>query len=30
MFDVWMRLLRTVEGSVLWLPSANPTAVGNL
>ena len=30
MFDVWMRLLRAVEGSVLWLPSANPTAVRNL
>jgi predicted O-linked N-acetylglucosamine transferase (SPINDLY family) len=30
MFDVWMRLLRAVEGSVLWLPSVNPTAVRNL
>ena len=30
MFDVWMRLLRAVEGSVLWLPNANPTAVRNL
>jgi predicted O-linked N-acetylglucosamine transferase (SPINDLY family) len=30
MFDIWMRLLRAVEGSVLWLPSANPTAMRNL
>jgi protein O-GlcNAc transferase len=30
MFDVWMRLLQAVEGSVLWLPSANPTAMRNL
>jgi predicted O-linked N-acetylglucosamine transferase (SPINDLY family) len=30
MFDVWMRLLHAVEGSVLWLPNANPTAVRNL
>jgi predicted O-linked N-acetylglucosamine transferase (SPINDLY family) len=29
-FDVWMRLLRAVEGSVLWLRSANPTALFNL
>ncbi|HMI97150.1 MAG TPA: tetratricopeptide repeat protein [Micropepsaceae bacterium] len=29
-FDVWMRLLHAVEGSVLWLPNANPTAVRNL
>jgi predicted O-linked N-acetylglucosamine transferase (SPINDLY family) len=30
MFDVWMRLLRAIEGSVLWLPSANPAAMRNL
>jgi predicted O-linked N-acetylglucosamine transferase (SPINDLY family) len=30
MFEVWMRLLRDVEGSVLWLPSANPAAMRNL
>jgi protein O-GlcNAc transferase len=30
MFDVWMRLVHAVEGSVLWLPNANPTAVRNL
>jgi protein O-GlcNAc transferase len=29
-FDVWMRLLRAVEGSVLWLSGANPGAVENL
>ncbi len=29
-FDVWMRLLRAVEGSVLWLSGANPSAVENL
>jgi len=29
-FDVWMRLLHSVEGSVLWLRSANPAAVNNL
>jgi predicted O-linked N-acetylglucosamine transferase (SPINDLY family) len=29
-FDVWMRLLRRVEGSVLWLRSANPGAAHNL
>ncbi|RTL50300.1 MAG: glycosyltransferase family 41 protein [Bradyrhizobiaceae bacterium] len=29
-FDVWMRLLRQVEGSVLWLLEANPTAKANL
>jgi predicted O-linked N-acetylglucosamine transferase (SPINDLY family) len=23
-FDVWMRLLAQVEGSVLWLPESNP------
>jgi protein O-GlcNAc transferase len=30
MFDIWMRLLRTVEGSVLWLPAVNPAAQRNL
>jgi predicted O-linked N-acetylglucosamine transferase (SPINDLY family) len=30
MFDVWMRLLRTLEGSVLWLPENNPLAIRNL
>ena len=29
-FDVWMRLLRKVEGSVLWLFEGNPEAVANL
>jgi predicted O-linked N-acetylglucosamine transferase (SPINDLY family) len=29
-FDVWMRLLQTVEGSVLWLSEPNSTAKGNL
>jgi predicted O-linked N-acetylglucosamine transferase (SPINDLY family) len=29
-FDVWMRLLRQVEGSALWLLEDNPTAVRNL
>jgi len=30
MFDVWMRLLREVEGSVLWLREYNPVATRNL
>jgi predicted O-linked N-acetylglucosamine transferase (SPINDLY family) len=30
MFDIWMRLLRAVEGSVLWLLHSNDTAVANL
>jgi protein O-GlcNAc transferase len=30
MFDIWMRLLRAVEGSVLWLSQANDIAAGNL
>jgi len=30
MFDVWMRLLRQVEGSVLWLLSLNEAVAGNL
>ena len=29
-FDVWMRLLRSIEGSVLWLLRSNDAAVGNL
>ena len=29
-FDVWMRLLKTVNGSVLWLLEDNPTAAKNL
>ena len=29
-FDVWMRLLERVEGSVLWLLKANPRAQSNL
>jgi protein O-GlcNAc transferase len=29
-FDVWMRLLRKVEGSVLWLFRGNPVAERNL
>jgi len=29
-FDVWMRLLRAVDGSVLWLSVGNQTARGNL
>ncbi len=30
MFEVWMRLLREVEGSVLWLREYNPVATRNL
>jgi predicted O-linked N-acetylglucosamine transferase (SPINDLY family) len=30
MFDVWMRLLKAVAGSVLWLSSLNPSAIMNL
>ena len=30
MFDVWMRLLRENEGSVLWLQEANAAATRNL
>jgi protein O-GlcNAc transferase len=30
MFDIWMRLLKTVEESVLWLSAANDEAVYNL
>ncbi|MGC2201804.1 MAG: glycosyltransferase, partial [Stellaceae bacterium] len=29
-FDIWMRLLRAVPGSVLWLLDANPGAKANL
>jgi len=29
-FDIWMRLLRAVPGSVLWLLEANPLVRGNL
>ena len=29
-FHVWMRLLRSIEGSVLWLLAGNETAVQNL
>jgi predicted O-linked N-acetylglucosamine transferase (SPINDLY family) len=29
-FDRWMRLLKTVDGSVLWLKSPNPSAIVNL
>src|SRR5262249_2819420 len=30
LFDVWMRLLRDIEGSVLWLSKTNATAQVNL
>jgi predicted O-linked N-acetylglucosamine transferase (SPINDLY family) len=29
-FDIWMRILRCIEGSVLWLFASNPDAVANL
>jgi protein O-GlcNAc transferase len=29
-FDIWMRLLRRVEGSVLWLRAGNASAMSNL
>jgi protein O-GlcNAc transferase len=29
-FELWMRLLKAVPDSVLWLTHANPTAAGNL
>ena len=29
-FEIWMRVLKQVHGSVLWLSDANATAVGNL
>ena len=30
MFDVWMRLLRAIEGSILWLRFSNPTVMSSL
>ena len=30
LFDIWMRLLLAVEGSVLWVPEVNAAAVRNL
>lgn len=30
LFEIWMRLLKAVEGSVLWLLDDNPAAVKNL
>ncbi len=30
LFDIWMRLLRSVDGSVLWLFQANDAACANL
>ena len=30
MFDIWMRLLRAVDGSVLWLPKSNLASMQNL
>jgi protein O-GlcNAc transferase len=30
MFDIWMRLVRAVEGSVLWLSELRPSAMQNL
>ncbi len=30
MFEIWMRLLKAVDGSVLWLLEDNPAAAGNL
>lgn len=30
MFDCWMRILRRVEGSILWLLEDNPRALANL
>jgi predicted O-linked N-acetylglucosamine transferase (SPINDLY family) len=29
-FDIWMRLLKAVDGSVLWLSQPNPAAMRNL
>jgi len=29
-FDVWMRLLQKIDGSVLWLKFPEPSAMGNL
>lgn len=30
LFDTWMRLLHSIEGSVLWLLGDNPSAIRNL
>jgi protein O-GlcNAc transferase len=30
LFDIWMRLLREVQNSLLWLSATNPTAASNL
>ena len=30
MFDVWMRILKAVDGSVIWLIEDNPAAAANL
>jgi predicted O-linked N-acetylglucosamine transferase (SPINDLY family) len=30
LFDIWMRLLKRVEGSVLWFSAVNPAAARNL
>lgn len=30
LFDIWMRLLQKVEGSILWLSEANETSKANL
>ena len=29
-FDIWMRLLKAVDGSVLWLSGGNPASMDNL
>lgn len=29
-FDVWMRLLKAIEGSVLWIPGSDPKVIANL
>jgi protein O-GlcNAc transferase len=29
-YDIWMRLLKQVDGSVLWLAANSPTVAGNL
>ncbi len=29
-FDIWMRILKRVKGSILWLPDSNPSAKRNL
>jgi protein O-GlcNAc transferase len=30
LFEIWMRLLRAIDGSVLWLPACAPAAMQNL